>query len=360
MPALERELADGPTPVYSDDSQLNQRLIKIEDFQDISLKHHFKDASHELDQGSATWLSVSTQDSPVLVVSCSAKIGDQNHSIIVLLEPTRSKTDSGIYWQELVTLQVKEPIEFLVTNPQNRDMFAGASASGDLFVWNYQNMPSSENDSRVIEYFSTVSEDSIVALTFISGNRLLSCQSDGKIVVYKMNSKQSTTVDKIMKIEPRVAKDPLITSIVSVTDTEDDFVLGLLNGSVLFCSTNQLMPQDGPFNPILKEFQPHKFSISSLRHALHNGKSYIVSCDISGEIIVHEVEDSMEKQPKLVVKLPLPLKNIIACRRNLEHIFCPLENGSLEVFRTSINTRETFIEGKLSGTGNVVEISRNE
>lgn len=363
MPALERELADGPTPVYGNDSQTNLRLIKIDAFQDVDIKHHFSTAnlnSDEFDKGAATWLSVSTQDSPVLVVSCSSNSGGQNQSFIVILEPTRSKTDAKVYWQELVIIPVKEPIEYLTTNVCNRDMFAGGSASGDLYIWCYQNMPSTDNDSRVIEYFSTASDDSIVGLTFLSSNRLLSCQSDGKIVVYKVINKQSTIVDKIMKIEPRNTKDPLITKIVSISDAEDDFALGLLNGSVLYCSTNQLMPQDGPFNPIVRELQAHKFAVSSLRHCFHNKKPYVLSCDLSGEIFVHEIEDSSEKQPKLVVKLPLPLKNILASRNNLEHIFCPLDKGSLEVFRTSINTRETLIEGKLSGTGSIVELSRNE
>lgn len=119
------------------------------------------------------------------------------------------------------------------------------------------------------------------------------------------------------------------------------------------------MPQDGTFNPISRELQPHKFTISSLLHCGHNGKSYIVSCDLSGEVFFHDIDD-LDKQPKLVVKLPLPLKNKIACRRNMEHILCPLEKGSLEVFRTSSNARETVIEGKLGGSGKVIEMSRNE
>lgn len=365
---MEKELSEGPTPIYGNNSESFERPLKIEDYQDIVLKHHFNGTMNfsddDLNKGSATWLSVSTQDSPVLVLSCSLKVDDQNTSFVNVFEPQRSKTDAKIHWHELVTIPVKEPIEFLITNPHNRDMFAGASGAGDLYIWTYHNMPSA-NGLRATELFSKTSEDSIVALTFLSNSRLLCCLSDGKIIVYKVVSKQSTIVDKIMKIEPRNAKDPLITCVVTVPEVEDDFVVGLFSGDLLYCSTNQLMPQDGSFNPIARELRAHKFAISSLRHCQHNGKCYIISCDLSGEILFHEIEDNLDRQPKLVIKMPLPLKNKIALRNNMKHIFSPLEKGSLGIFKTSSNSRTTLeqqsvVEGKLSGTGNIIELSKNE
>lgn len=369
MPELEKELSEGLTPVYGNNSEPFERPLKVEEYQDISLKHHFKSimnfSDDDLNKGSATWLSVSTQDSPVLALSCSLKHDSQNTSFVVVLEPRRSKTDAKIYWHELESVPVREAIEFLVTNPHNRDMFAGASAVGDLYVWSYHNLPIADNELRVSELFSKTSEDSIVALTFLSNNRLLCCLNDGKIIVYKVINKQSTIVDKIMKIEPRNVKDPIITCIVIVPESEDDFVVGLFNGALFYCSTNQLMPQDGSFNPIARELQSHKFAISSLRHCLHNNKSFIVSCDLSGEIYFHDIEDNLDKQPKLVIKMPLPLKNKIAVRKNMKHIFSLLEKGSLEVFKTSSSScttldQQSIVEGKLDGTGKVIELSRNE
>lgn len=364
MPALEKELEAGPTPVFDNSSRSTEKKLRVEEYQDIDLKRFFSHIKNlkddELNKGAAAWLSVSTQDSPVLALSCSAKDGDQNISFVAVFEPRRSKVDAKIYWHELVSVPVKEPIEILVTNSQNRDMFAGASAAGDLYIWNYYNLPSLENESRVAEWFSKVSEDSIVALTFLSNNRLLCCHSDGKVIVYKVINKQSTIVDKIMKIDPMNIKDPLITNIASIPEAEDDFVIGLFNGSMLYCSTNQLMPQDGTFNPIVRELQSHKFAVSTLRQCQHSGRSYIISCDLSGEVYFHELDETFDKQPKLVIKLPLPLKNKIVCVQSMENILSPLENGSLEVFRSSSNTREALIEGKLSGPGNVIELSRNE
>ena len=364
MPALEKELEVGPTPVYSNSSEVRNNPLKIEEYQDIELKHLFTSSKNfsedDLGKGAATWLSVSTQDSPVLALSCSSKSDDQNMSFVVVFEPRRSKTNAKIYWHELVSIPVKEPIDFLATNSYDRDMFAGGSSAGDIYVWTYRNMPSRDDEQRVTEIFSKASEDSIVALTFLSNNRLLCCQNDGSIIVYKVVSKQSTIVDKIMKIEPRNIKDPLITNVTSIAEAEDDFVLGLLGGSLLYCSTNQLMPQEGIFNPIVRELQSHDFAISSLRHCYHNGKSYIISCDLSGAIFFHEIEDNLERRPKLVIKLPLPLKSTIAVRKNLKHIFSPLDKGSLEVFKTESNVRETVIEGKLPGSGNIIELSKNE
>lgn len=364
LPAVEKELEAGPTPVYGSNSESVDRPLNIAEYQDIELKHHFnttkKFSEEELNKGAAIWLSVSTQDSPVLVLSCSLKIDEQNTSFIVIFEPRRSKNDAKVYWHELTTVPVKEPIEFLSTNPYDRDMFAGASSSGDFYIWTYHNMPSVDNELRVTEIFSKASEDSVVALTFLSNNRLLCCQSDGSIIVYKVINKHSTIIDKIMKIEPRNTKDPLITAITSIPDVDDDFVLGLFNGSLLYCSTDQLMPQEGTFNPIVRELQAHDFTISSLRHCQHNRKYFIISCDQSGEIYFHEIGDNLERQPKLVIKLPLPLKSIIAIRNNMKYIFCPLDKGSLEVFKTGSNIRETAIEGKLFGSGKICELSRNE
>lgn len=359
LPAVEKELVEGLTPVYGDRSDSSAIPIKIEEYQDINLGQFFTSATKgELNKGAATWLSVSTQDSPVLALSCSSKTGEQKSSFLFVFEPRRSKTDAKIYWHELVSIPVKEAIEILATNPENRDMFAGTSTAGDLYIWNYHNKASTENESQVTELFSKASEDSIVAMTFLSDNRLLCCQSDGRIFVYKVNKKQ-TTIDKIMKIEPRNVKEPLITSITLIPKADDDFLLGMFNGGLIYCSTNQLMPQDAPFNPIVRELQSHKFTISSLRPCQHKGKVYIVSGDLSGEVYFHEVEDTFMK-PKLVVKLPLPMKHKIAITNSMEHLFFPLEKGSLEVFKTSSNVRESIIEGKLHGAGNVIELSRNE
>lgn len=361
MPALEKELSEGPTPARGTNSHSNDKQLKVEEYQDIDLRSHFSSlenfSADELNKGGATWLSISTQDSPVLVLSCSFKSDERTSAIIVVFEPRRSKTDAKLYWHELASIPVRESIEFLVTNPQNRDMFAGASAAGDICIWSYNNAPSVTEDSRIIEVFTKASEDSIVSLAFLGGNRLLCCQSDSRIIVYKVTGKQSALVDKIIKIEPRNSKDPLVTSMMTLPETEDDFVVGLFDGSLLLCSLNQLMPQEENFNPILRELQSHQFAISSLQHCEHKKRLYIVSCDLSGEICFHEIDD---KTPKLIVKLPLPLKNKIVLSKNMERIFCPIEKGSLEVFRTNNNSRETVIEGKLGGSGNIAELSRNE
>lgn len=361
---MEKELIEGLTPVHSSNSQPLERALKVEEYQNIELKVHFEQLKNfhesELTKGSATWLSVSVQDSPVLALSCSVNNDEKISSFVFVYEPRRSKTDAQIRWQELAAIPVNGSIEHLITNLQNRDMFAGASTSGDLYIWQYHNMSNADNEMRVTEVFSASSESSVAAIAFLSENRLLCCQSDGKLVVYKSLNKKTTVAEKIMQIEPRNMKDPLITSVITIPDSPDDFVLGLLNGSLLYCSTNQLLPQEGTFNPIIRELHPHRFAISSLTLSHQNSKSYIVSCDLSGEIFFHETEDHSEKQPKLVIKLPMPLKNKIVLGNNMEHIFCPLQHGSLEIFKTSNKARESKIDGQLSGNGSVIEISRNE
>lgn len=257
LPAVEKELIEGLTPVNDRSSTQDGKSLKVAFHQEISVAHLFPSSKTEVIAGKATWLSVSTQDSSALVLSCY--IQDLS-SFVAVYEPRRSKNEAKIYWNELSTIPVKKPIEFLATNQYNRDMFAGASKNGDIYIWSY-----SSNDKQVSEWFSKVLEDSIVGLSFLNDNRLLCCQSDGKITVFKANNKQSTGVVKLMKIEPRNVQDPEISCIMALADHENDFVLGLVNGSLLHCSTNQLMPQDGSFNPIIREFQAHKFAVSSLK-----------------------------------------------------------------------------------------------
>lgn len=360
LPAVEMELEAGPTPVHGTNTRLsNENQLKIDQHQEIDLTSSFKDLSSFSDDtlcnGAITWLSILIQNCPVLVISCSMKMDDSETSFIFIYEPRRSKVGAQIYWNELVVLPTKDPITLLATNPNKRDMFSGASSAGDIFVWNY-------NESQVNELFSKASENSIVAITWLTDDRLLSCQSTGKIEMFKIDKRQNVTLEKIMEVPmSRNIKDPLITAI---TAYGDDFIIGTFNGNILYCSTNQPitpLKNDLLFNPVVKELEAHKFAISFLKLCEHKEKFYVVSCDISGEIYIHNLDDDhLEKQHKLIIKLPLPLKNCITCMNDMEHLFCLEANASLKVFKTTSNTLLKTFEGKLNGNGSNIILSRNE
>ncbi|CAO1403643.1 unnamed protein product [Diamesa serratosioi] len=366
LPQVEIELNEGITEVYEDKQNTSQKSLKISEYQDINVAKLFSETKNfsekQLAKGAATWLSVSTQNSPVLVVSCSTQqnLNESKNSLVILYEP--QKKNGALVWTEISVIPVKDHIEMLVTNQYNRDMFAGASASGDFYIWNYHHSVNNEIKTRVTETFSKNTDDSIVGLAWLRDQCLLCCHTDGTINMWKVN-KQTTFIEKVLKISPKYSNDSLITSMISITDS-NNFVLGTLNGHLLFCSTTQVLPfanQDkNIFDPVIKDFKPHQFAISSLIHCQNNAKSYLVSCDSSDEIIFHEVDDNIVKEVKLAVKLPLPFNGQIVCTNNLEHIISPIEDGSLKLFSVSRNTLVTKVEGKLRGIGSIIEMSRNE
>lgn len=353
LPFVEKELKEGPTQVHESDTRAsNSHLLSIGNYQEIDLKNFANDKEIKV---IATWLSVVMQNNPVLAIACSTKspINEQKNAFLMIYEPQRSKVDGKIYWQEIASIPVKESIDFLITNPENRDMFAGASISGDLYVWNFNKAATL---SRVDEIFSKASEESIAGISFTTNNCFILCLVDGNMIVYKVVSKQSCVVDKMLKIEQTKLKDSNITAITTINGSSE-FVVGLFNGKLFFCTTNV---SQGSADPILRELNAHKFAVNYLKHCQMSSKNYIVSCDTSSEIFIHEIDEETEKSIlKLVIKLPLPIKNSLSITNNMEHILCPLTNGSLEIFSTMTNTRRT-LEGSGSGTGTICELSKNE
>lgn len=330
-------------------------MLSIGAFQEIDLKSHFNNDKEIT--ATVTWLSVSMQNNPVLAISCSTKssINEQKNAFLLLFEPQRSKVDGNIYWQEIASIPVKESIDFLITNAENRDIFAGASISGDLYIWNY-NRTASSSTSRIDEIFTKSSEESIAGISFLTNNCLVSCLADGNMMVYKVASKQSCVVDKTLKIEQTKLKDSTITAIANINGTSD-FIVGLFNGKLFLCTTNV---SHGSTDPVIRELNSHKFAVKYLKHCQMSSKNYIASCDTSSEIFIHEIDEETEKSTlKLVIKLPLPMKNSLSVTNNMEYILCPLTNGSLEIFSTMTNTRRT-LEGNSSGTGTICELSKNE
>ncbi|CAO1392493.1 unnamed protein product [Diamesa hyperborea] len=366
LPQVEIELNEGITEVYEDKHSASQESLKISEYQEINVAKLFSEtkgfSEDQLTKGNAAWLSVSTQNSPVLVVSCSTQqnLNESKTSLVIVYEP--QKKNGTLFWTEVSVIPVKDHIEILVTNQYNRDMFAGASASGDFYIWNYQHSVNNDIETRVVETFSKNTDDSIVGLAWLKDQRILCCHIDGTVNMWKV-SKQTTVLEKILKIAPRYTNDSLITSMISITDS-NNFVLGTLNGHLLFCSTTQLLPfaneDKNVFDPVIKEIKPHQFAVSSLIHCQKNTKSYIVSCDSSDEIHFYEIDDIIDKEVKLVVKLPLPFNGKIVCTKNLEHIFSPIEDGSLNQFSVSKNTLVSKVEGRLKGNGSVIELSKNE
>jgi hypothetical protein len=370
MPALEKELKEGLTQVYDSAPNINKskNFARLSEYQQIDVKSHFADSKLSANDNScsilstgATWLSVSIQNNPILAVACSLKcdFNEPTAAYLLIYEPRRNKSDGNIYWQETVCFPLKDPIDFLVTNPDNRDMFCGASKTGDFYIWNYNKSSTADNESRLIEIFAKT-EHSITAITFLNNNIALCCSIDGSIIAYEIDSRNNCKIDKVMRIDQGKLRDSTITAIASINNS-NDFVIGLLSGKVLYCTTNSLTTHDSISDPFVRELSSHKFAVKSLKNCKHISKNFIISIDVSSEIFIHEIEDdSNEKSLKYVIRLPLPIKNTIALTNDMEHFLCPLSNGGIEIFNSKSNTRRVIDGGNISGSNSIAELTKNE
>lgn len=60
----------------------------------------------------------------------------------------------------------------------------------------------------------------------------------------------------------------------------------------------------------------------------------------------------------MIVQIPLPFKNAIACSRNANIIYCPSNDGAIEYYRVN-DGAHAHVKGALRGRGNLIRISDN-
>lgn len=151
-----------------------------------------EDTIEYVEKGVATWLSVGTQNAPVLATSVSGSVHSSwcDHSNIKVSIWVPNRTDPlRITWSDVKHIPVKSCIECLVVNPFSRDMFAAGTVSGDLYIWKYKH-----NDPEVIEeIFSGSSQrggvigmDWIKIISMTNDSALLTCHNDGFVVMWKV------------------------------------------------------------------------------------------------------------------------------------------------------------------------------
>lgn len=99
---------------------------------------------------------------------------------------------------ELQTIPVKSCIESLSTNTFNRDIFAGGTVSGDLYLWSYETKGST---GRINEIFSDSTDfGSVMSMSWLKLNPmtndygLLSCHKEGTVLLWKIG--KSVVKDK--------------------------------------------------------------------------------------------------------------------------------------------------------------------
>ncbi|XP_059621274.1 uncharacterized protein LOC132264943 [Phlebotomus argentipes] len=375
LPLVEEELRMGMSPcLQTFSSRESQSPAKISFLECLNVK--IPDvASGKLVRGAATWLSLATGGAPSLALACTTvheSWCEHNTPSVILYVPKRTDSQGigGVNYTESQTIPVKSCIQILSTNSHNRDIFAGGTVLGDLYIWHHEQHQ--ERDS-VRELFSgTTQNGEIVAMSWLKQRpslqdvNLLTCHTDGVVESWKILASTQVIHEKTFRISAKGQKFPAIDqtstlkTIVSIDD-RSEFVIGTEDGRVILCSANQLSTIRGAknvYDPVLADLEAHQFPVTSLQMVSHGGRQLLASCDLTGEVFFHDITGSTSADPVVILKMPLPFKNTIAIGKNLQFIVSPGEFGSLEIFTASSGLKSS-IDGNLRGKGNVLAISNN-
>uniref|UniRef100_A0A182SZG2 Uncharacterized protein n=1 Tax=Anopheles maculatus TaxID=74869 RepID=A0A182SZG2_9DIPT len=159
----------------------------------------------------------------------------------------RDRYGGSVQWVELSSNPVKACIESLETNPFNRDMFAGGTVSGDVYIWHYEMNLKNERNSFAELHSETTDCGKVVDMAWTrysvmskSDYALLTAHSEGAVILWRVG--KTIVKDKVFKLSCPSAngKALILTQILATSNTE--FVAGCDDGSLLLCSTTQLIP----------------------------------------------------------------------------------------------------------------------
>lgn len=175
-PLVEQELSQ-PTPLM-EEHQSNevtlQEQVQVHAYQKLTM------SSIENSQGLAIWLCVHTNNAPVLVVTTVAPHDDWCEHMeqqLKLFVPQRMSHGNFVVYSEAKALPLKSCLRSLCTNNFNKNIFAGATMDGELFVWLY------EQATVEIRQLHSVSstQGAAVALDWVTEQRLLACYANGTV-----------------------------------------------------------------------------------------------------------------------------------------------------------------------------------
>ncbi|KAH8259792.1 hypothetical protein KR026_010971 [Drosophila bipectinata] len=352
-PTVERELMN-PTPLI-EEQEINQcRLeeeLRVVAYQKISIE------AMENSTGLAIWLSVHTNNVPVLVVTTVAPHDDwceHTDQQLKLFVPKRMFHSNLVVFEDPQVVPLKSCLRSLTTNPYDKNMFAGSTMDGELIVWLYEpgrslNTGDASVDIKQLYSYSST-QGPAVAIDWPQEHLLLACYSNGTVRQWDLT--KHMYLDWDYSLPASVTSEP--TAMVALS--QDDFVLGTNDGGVYrcWCTGRQVSASKTIQTYVLNR---HRFMVSTLIRTEMEGIPYVLSCDLSGEAFYHNVRLAEEDQA-VVVQIPLPFKNAIACGKNGSIIYCPANDGALEYYRTS-NGAHGHVKGSLRGKGSFIRCSEN-
>ncbi|XP_030372677.1 uncharacterized protein LOC115622762 [Scaptodrosophila lebanonensis] len=357
-PMVEQELLQGMTPTLEEHiGQANQRSlqeeVQVQTYQKIAM------GSTEHSQGLATWLSVHTNNAPILVVTIVAPHDDWCEHIqqqLHLYVPKRMPHGNFVVYTEAKKLPLKSCLRSMTTNPHNKNIFAGASMDGDIYVWLYEQALGGVEIKQLHSVSST--KGAAVALDWVMEQRLLVCYANGAVQQWLVSNQMLMEWEYTL---PATTGSEL-TAMLSLG--LDDFVVGTNDGSVYRCWHNgrgatKVGGASGPIKQLqVLSLRRHRFMVSTLLKTNMNGHRFVLSCDLSGQAFYHDMRNMDEDAAQLIVQIPLPFKNAIACSRDGNIIYCPSNDGALEYYRVT-DGAHAYVKGALRGRGSLIKASDN-
>lgn len=185
-PLVEKELSQ-PTPQMEQYQQQQtnqcslQEQLLVQTYQSLSM------SCAENSQGLAIWLSVHTNNAPVLVTTTVAPHDDWCEHVdqqLKVFVPQRMSQGNFVVYTEAKSLPLKSCLRSLCTNGFNKNIFAGATMDGELFVWLYEPARGGSDSNVEIKQLHSVSstQGAAVSLDWVTEERLLACYPNGTVL----------------------------------------------------------------------------------------------------------------------------------------------------------------------------------
>ncbi|XP_036344213.1 uncharacterized protein LOC118753442 [Rhagoletis pomonella] len=359
-PAVEQQLLKGPTPLSDGYDSTNSfaEQYNIQTYQKIAM------GAVENSQGIAAWLSVHTNNAPILVASTKAPHDDwcdHLQQTLKLFVPKRIPTGNLVMYNEVKSVPLKSCLNCFSTNGYNKNIFAGSTMDGDIYIWlcssggrgDGNNLRSNTAGAHEIEELccTTSPHGCAVALNWPSENRLLSFHSNGTIICWAVG--KELLLENEFQLRPQLNASNEITAAVCLSS--NTFAVGVKDGSIFLCTITSFggVKRQMEILPLKK----HSFMVSTLLKSCITDYPTIISCDLSGQVYYHSITN-MEEENQNVIHIPLPFKNAIACSKDGNVVYCPGIDGSLECYSVR-DGAHTIIQGSLRGKGNFIASSDN-
>lgn len=344
LPQVEEELLQGLTP---NPESSNIGDTGDNDILNVTVGQQIAFLGDNCSQGHALWLSLYSSDAPVLVLTASGHHENWCRHLnqwMKIFVPRRESGKDSLIFTEVKQLSLNACIQEISRNPFNKDMFAGVTVSGDLYIWLFKN---DVKNVDVLEIANQSIQETPNSLDWLDETHLVGCLDHGQIIIWKVGQKM---ISQESTFTVQSKQKPKLTAIVALSRTQ--FVIGTDKGEVIHCIINT--SQESLETVALKS---HKFEVTSISKVNSGNNLAIYSCDLNGELFVHDLYKT-DTDPDLILNIPLPYKTTFCTSKDGEIVFCPSEEGGLDLYRLK-NGSENSVKGSLQGKGNCIKKSDN-